>query len=151
VAEQSQARRDRGLSPFSIELDVAEEHLIHADPAMIRRIFAALLANAMDAADHDTSVREVPRLREIIVTSVAYADAIEIEVADSGPGLPAHAKARLFDPDFTTKPEEFGPLLVEARTIVERLGGTLHAADCPDGGTAFTFRMPHRMARRMAA
>ena len=156
VAEQSQARRERGLPPFTVDLDVAEEHFVQADPALIRRVFAALLANAMDASDRDTSVREVPRLREIVVTSVASADAIEIEVADSGPGLPARVKARLFDRQSTTAPDAAGPdlsgaWLAEVRTIVERLGGTLHAADCPDGGAAFTLRLPHRRARRMAA
>lgn len=93
----------------------------------------------------------MPQMREIVVTSIDYPDAIEIEVADSGPGLWGQTQSRLFEPGFTTKPDGAGLSLAAASALVEQLGGTLHAANCPEGGTAFTLRLPQKRASRMAA
>ena len=87
----------------------------------------------------------------MVITSVEYADAIEIEVADSGTGLSNNTKSRLFEPGFSTKPDGTGLALASARVLVEQLGGALDAINCPDGGTAFTLRVPHGKAMRQAA
>jgi hypothetical protein len=125
-------RREHRLPAPRIEIDVPAGHAVHADPAVLRRIFEILLGNAVDAAAQAAIPRGVPPVREVVVTSVDSIDAIEIEVADSGPGPAVAAGVRLFG-------------------LVERLGGTLHAINCPEGGTAYTLRLPHRRARRAAA
>lgn len=124
-----------------ISLDVPEGHAIHADPMLVRRVLETLLANAIEAAGGHG---------EVVVTSVEYADAIEIEVADSGPGLTSHARAWVFEPGFTTKADGSGVALAAASSLVDQLGGTIDATDCPDGGSAFTIRLPHGR-RRLAA
>jgi len=124
-----------------VTLDVPEGHAVHADPALVRRVLETLLVNAIDAAGVGG---------EVVVTSVEYADAIEIEVADSGPGLTTHARAWLFEPGFTTKTDGSGVALAAASSLVDQLGGTIDATDCPDGGSAFTIRLPHGR-RRLAA
>lgn len=124
-----------------ISLDVPEGHAVHADPVLVRRVLETLLENAVEAAGDGG---------EVVVTSVEYADAIEIEVADSGPGLTSHARAWIFEPGFTTKADGSGVALASASSLVDQLGGTIDAADCPDGGSAFTIRLPHGR-RRLAA
>ena len=124
-----------------VTLDVPEGHAVHADPALVRRVLETLLVNAIEAAGGGG---------EVVVTSVEYADAIEIEVADSGPGLTTYARAWLFEPGFTTKADGAGVALAAASSLVDQLGGTIDATDCPDGGSAFTIRLPHGR-RRLAA
>jgi signal transduction histidine kinase len=125
-----------------IDLDVAEGHAVHADPLLMRRVLETLLLNAIEAAGPTG---------EVVVTSVEYADAIEIEVADSGGGLSPPARAWLFEPGFTTKSGGAGLGLAAASSIVDQLGGTIDAVNCPDGGSAFTVRLPHGRRRRLAA
>jgi C4-dicarboxylate-specific signal transduction histidine kinase len=41
--------------------------------------------------------------------------------------------------------------LAAARQLTGQLGGSIDAINCPEGGTAFTLRLPRRMPQRMAA
>src|SRR5207244_13532615 len=84
--------------------------------------------------------------RRICVTSCFdfLADVVCITVADNGPGIPEHLRARVFEPYFTTKPTGIGTGvgLAVSLGIVEAHGGTL-TVDCPDrGGAAFTIALP---------
>jgi C4-dicarboxylate-specific signal transduction histidine kinase len=56
-----------------------------------------------------------------------------IDVADDGPGIPAHVRERLFTPFLTTKARGTGLGLSTAPRFVEALGGTIRIA-CPGGG-----------------
>jgi two-component system NtrC family sensor kinase len=72
------------------------------------------------------------------------AGALRITVADNGAGIPAHLRARVFEPYFTTKPTGIGTGvgLAVSLGIVEAHGGTL-TVDCPDeGGAVFTIALP---------
>jgi two-component system NtrC family sensor kinase len=67
-----------------------------------------------------------------------------IDVADNGPGIPAHLRARVFEPYFTTKPTGIGTGVGLALSlgIVEAHGGQL-TVDCPaDGGAVFSIALP---------
>ena len=74
------------------------------------------------------------------------ADRIELEIADSGPGIVDDAEPRLFEPFFTTKSGGTGLGLAIVERIAAAHGGDVHASNCPQGGAAFTIRLPaHRM------
>ncbi|MEJ7929086.1 cache domain-containing protein [Ramlibacter sp. AN1015] len=62
---------------------------------------------------------------------------VELEVRDTGPGLPAGAVERLFRPFFTTREDGNGLGLWICTSLVERYGGSIEAADAPGGGAAF--------------
>ena len=66
----------------------------------------------------------------------------EVRVADTGPGLPASVREKLFQPFVTTKATGMGVGLSICRVIVEAHGGTLTADDNPGGGTLFRFTLP---------
>jgi len=67
----------------------------------------------------------------------------EVRVRDSGPGIPAEDRERIFQPFFTTKKagEGTGLGLSISRSIVERLGGSL-ALDAEAPETCFVVRLP---------
>jgi two-component system NtrC family sensor kinase len=72
------------------------------------------------------------------------AEIIRVAVADNGPGIPKHLRARVFEPYFTTKPvgTGLGVGLAVSLGIVEAHGGTL-TVDCPkEGGAVFTIALP---------
>lgn len=70
--------------------------------------------------------------------------AVEIEIADSGPGIPSEDMAKVFAPFFTTKSPDRGTGLglYISRTIVEQLGGRLDVTSRVGEGTTFTLRLP---------
>jgi two-component system, LuxR family, sensor kinase FixL len=95
-----------------------------------------LMRNAIEAmADADR--REIT-----IVTAPAPGGMVEISVADTGPGLAAEVRQRLFQPFVTTKPSGMGVGLSICRSIVEAHGGRMTADDNPGGGTIFRFTVP---------
>jgi signal transduction histidine kinase len=63
-------------------------------------------------------------------------------VSDTGPGIAAAFRGRLFEPFASTKETGLGLGLVICRRIVEDHGGTIAAEDRPGGGARFTVRLP---------
>ena len=73
-------------------------------------------------------------------------DAVLVEVADDGPGVPEEVRGRVFEPFFTTKPVGQGTGLgldISRRIVVESYGGELWFESEP-GETRFTVRLPLR-------
>ncbi|ANZ43580.1 two-component sensor histidine kinase [Lentzea guizhouensis] len=71
----------------------------------------------------------------------------EIEVADSGPGIPAEALPHIFDRFYKadtarSRSEGSGLGLAIAWENARLHGGTIEAADGPSGGAVFTLRLP---------
>lgn len=67
-----------------------------------------------------------------------------LSLRDNGPGIAAEHLSQVFEPFFSTKPvgQGTGLGLSISYGIVERSGGTLQAANHPDGGALFTLRLP---------
>ncbi|MCE9576457.1 MAG: response regulator [Deltaproteobacteria bacterium] len=81
------------------------------------------------------------------IASTSTGSAIQIEVADSGPGVPLELRERIFEPFFTTKPPGAGTGLglAVARDIVQRHGGILEVR-ARGGRTVFAIDLPQRTA-----
>jgi signal transduction histidine kinase len=67
---------------------------------------------------------------------------LELEIADSGPGLPEETQQRAFDPFYTTKQGGTGLGLAIVYQIAQAHGGSVTAVNCPEGGAAFTLSIP---------
>ena len=67
---------------------------------------------------------------------------VEVSVRDFGPGLPAHAPARIFERFFSTKKDGMGMGLAICRTIVEAHGGRLTASPGDPYGAVFRIVLP---------
>ena len=65
-----------------------------------------------------------------------------VEVQDSGTGIAAEELESIFDPFITTKPEGLGMGLSICRSIIERHGGKISAANNPDRGATFSITLP---------
>lgn len=137
-----------GLAPqleaqgIEVSLDVPPHTSVTADREMLRRAILNLVLNAVDA---------MPQGGDLVVTSYDRRSALELEIADSGPGLAEEHLGRVFDPFFTTKPSGTGLGLSIVHRIVESHGGRVTAMNCPEGGAAFTIELPQRRAMGMAA
>ena len=115
------------------DIDVPDELLIAADRDMLRRAVLNLVLNALDA---------MPDGGRLVVTSSSSRLGVELEIADTGPGLSDNALSRVFEPFFTTKHCGTGLGLAIVYRITESHGGEVTAANCPEGGAAFTLCIP---------
>jgi signal transduction histidine kinase len=67
---------------------------------------------------------------------------VRIQVADTGPGIPADVVSKIFDPFVTTKTEGTGLGLSISYGIVREHGGTLTVESPPGQGAVFTIELP---------
>ena len=67
--------------------------------------------------------------------------AVRVRVRDSGPGVPADQRERVFEPFYTTKPSGTGLGLALAQRTVEEHGGTIRVEDV-DRGASFVIELP---------
>ena len=128
-------------SSIEVAVDLAEDiPAILADPDQLHQVLLNLVVNAQQV------LQDRPGPRRIRVASRYDPDArvIRIAVADNGPGIPEHLRARVFEPYFTTKPTGLGTGmgLAVSHGIVAAHGGKL-TLDCPEmGGAVFTITLP---------
>lgn len=125
-----------------LDVDVPPNTLLTADREMVRRALLNLVLNAIDV---------MPDGGELVITSYDGARGLEIEVADSGPGLSEEVQRRVFEPFYTTKQNGTGLGLAIVYHVAEAHGGTVTATNCPEGGAAFTLKFPPRRQMRAAA
>jgi hypothetical protein len=86
---------------------------------------------------------------ELSIVSCRGAGVVELEVADSGATVPCEAR---FD-RLTFPPRNLAHdrQLVLLQTLALSFGGRIWAAPCPQGGMAWTLRLPGRVATKRAA
>ena len=101
------------------------------------RVLQNLLVNAVRHTPEDGTVRIEARHRN---------GSLEVAVADTGTGIPAHDLALVFEPFYRADPARSGAGsglgLTLARSIVEGLGGHITAESHPDAGSRFTVCLP---------
>jgi signal transduction histidine kinase len=111
---------------------------VTADPHRLGQVLMNLMGNARQAMDSSG------KGRNLTVRTRRRGEAVEIQVADDGPGIPADMRAKIFDWFFTTKPpgEGTGLGLAVSREILQAHGGNLHLEDTPGGGATFVLQIP---------
>jgi signal transduction histidine kinase len=124
----------------AFDLDLAGDlPEMNIDPAQIQQVLLNLFSNAADAM-RGNDVRE----RRIAVRTrfKTAGQEVELAVEDTGPGIPATAMTRLFEPSFTTKPEGHGFGLSTCYRIVQNHGGRIAAENMARAGARFTIVLP---------
>jgi two-component system, OmpR family, sensor kinase len=157
------------LAPaVKVELDAPARSQLHGDPRRIRQLLDNLLSNARHAT---------PEGGHIIVRVSDHTAEVQVEVIDTGAGIPPPDRERIFErftrlagtypgapdgsapdsnaPD-SNAPNGSGLGLAIARGIASAHSGSLTCTDCPAGGARFLLRLPQQPrqprqgARRLA-
>jgi two-component system C4-dicarboxylate transport sensor histidine kinase DctB len=109
---------------------------VRAEDVRLQQVLVNLIANSLDALEG----RPSPLLS---VAAHEEGEAVVVEVADNGVGIPDAVLPKLFDPFFTTKEvgEGLGLGLPIASAIVRDFGGILTAGNQPGGGARFVLTL----------
>ncbi len=131
--------RARQVAMPRVELVVEAGPPIASIGRLLEQGLVPILENAVQASGPAGRV-------SIRVTQLSVG--VEIAVQDSGPGIPAAALPRIFDPFYTTRPrgQGAGLGLSVAWGIVHGLGGDISAESPPGGGSLFRVRLVRRPA-----
>jgi len=116
---------------FNVVVDADPSLTIRADERMLRLALLNLMRNGAEANPDG----------EVSVSAVREDGNVVIQVRDIGPGISPADLQKIFIPFFTTKPKGHGIGLALTHRIVTQHGGTLTAANAPDGGAVFTIRL----------
>ncbi|MFN3389393.1 MAG: sensor histidine kinase, partial [Allosphingosinicella sp.] len=127
--------REHGVR-VAFDIDPAAD-VVLADKVQIQQVLLNLIRNAVDAMEESES----PRRELRICARPIEGSMMEVEVADTGPGLCDEVASQLFQPFVTTKPTGMGIGLSISRTIIESHGGRIWAERNPDGGATFHFTL----------
>ena len=126
-----------------IVVDIPEHTpLAHADPALVERAIANLLANALDHAPPNSTVR---------LEGGGAGDEVVLRIIDRGPGVPTDQLARIVEPfqrlGDTGHGTGVGLGLAVANGFVRAMGGRLAFEATPGGGLTVSVVLPtHRRA-----
>jgi signal transduction histidine kinase len=123
-----------------VDLDIPPNTVMSGDREMVRRAVLNLVLNALDA---------MPDGGDLVITSYENDEALELEVADSGDGVPEQFRRKLFEPFFSTKNTGTGLGLSIVEHIAQAHGGSVSVTNCPEGGAAFTLRFPRQGRGRL--
>jgi signal transduction histidine kinase len=129
--------KERGVA-LAIEGEFPE---VRADERMLRQALLNLLRNAAEAIPDEAEARRV-LVRGSVEADASGHDWARVEVEDTGTGIPDEDLQKIFIPFFTTKSKGHGVGLALAHRVATDHGGTLSAANSPDGGAVFTLRIP---------
>jgi two-component system sensor histidine kinase KdpD len=111
--------------------------MIYVDAVMIEQVLINLLENIL---------RYTPDGSPVEIMAEASSFAVEISVADQGPGIPKGIENKLFEKFYRVRHEAaqsgVGLGLAICRAIIEAHGGSIQAQNRPTGGAVFSFMIP---------
>ncbi len=120
------------------QIRVVKQYTASLPPVLdggLQHAIVNLVKNAFDA---------MPRGGTLTLATRADATHVEVEVEDTGVGIPSSVRERLFEPFFSTKPihQGSGLGLIIAKEAVERSGGVIEWTSQAGVGTTFRVRLP---------
>jgi C4-dicarboxylate-specific signal transduction histidine kinase len=128
------------LMNVRVDVDLPEDLLVRGQKTQLTHVFINLLGNAAHAFEELPP--EQPRIVEI--RAKVEDEMATVEVADSGPGIPAEILNRVFEPFFTTREvgSGMGMGLSICQTIMDSHDGSIRVGNRPEGGAVFTIHIP---------
>ena len=106
---------------------------VRADEGQLRAVFLNLLRNSREA---------MPSGGVVTIRTRRERDAIEVEVSDTGGGIPPGDLTRIFEAFYSTKERGTGLGLAFTRQVVEEHGGSIRCDSAVGRGTTFVVRLP---------
>ena len=131
---------DAMLHKVTVHLDLSSDvRPVKGDSVQLQQVILNLMLNAFGAM----SGTGLDGARHLVVrTNSIDKSNLLIEVQDSGTGIASEKLESIFDPFVTSKPDGLGMGLSICRSIIERHGGTISAANNPDRGAKFSITLP---------
>lgn len=144
VGELLAERAGRAGLELVVAVDSAMPSSLRGDPGRLRQVLLNLVSNALKFTERgEVVVRAGPTGDGEVVT-------VRFEVADTGPGISAEGRARLFTPFSQADRAEAGQLggsglgLAISKGLVEAMGGAIACESEPGHGSTFWFAVPFR-------
>lgn len=127
-----------GDAASSVDADVSETlPRVVADPALLERVVANLVDNAVTASPPGSPVR---------IAASAFDGRVVLQIVDRGPGIPADERARVMEP-FQRSGDARSAMgvglgLAVARGFIDAMHGELLLEDTPGGGLTVIVTLP---------
>jgi two-component system NtrC family sensor kinase len=132
------------LDNVTVEQQLADNlPLIGADAVELQQVLVNLLLNAQQAIQGSTAPLALRQVKLTTQLDTAQ-NRLILEVADTGPGIPAHLQEHIFEPFVTSKPVGVGTGLglSVCRGIIEGHGGTIRVVERCGYGAVFRIELP---------
>jgi two-component system NtrC family sensor kinase len=129
-------------SHINLELSLDDDlPTIFSDRGQLQQIFLNIVNNGIDAIGENGDI--------VLITSQRDEETIDVQIQDSGPGIPPELITRIFDPFFTTKEAGKGTGLGLSITygLVKKLDGNISVKSEVGKGTTFTVSLPINKTR----
>ena len=132
-------RAEKLLAGRRVETDIPENlPLVPLDPVLMELVFVNLIENA---------VRHAPDA-PLAISARERIDALEVSVADRGPGIKPEDLDRVFEKFYRASAAPGAGLgLAICKAVVSAHGGTIRAENRPGGGAVIRLTLPRKEAR----
>lgn len=127
---------EKQLQSSHIEVSVdlpADLPFVLASGDHLAQVFLNLIINAAE---------EMPEGGTLRISAQQVGKMVELTFTDSGPGIAPEEISLIFEPFYTTKEDGTGLGLAISYSIIQQYGGTITAANAPEGGAVFTVSLP---------
>ena len=136
--EQLTAQKVRPVLDFAPDLP-----RILGDSKRLHRCLGNLVTNALQAMPQGgTLTVQTSRVEATLRPGEGATPAIQVQVRDTGVGIPADRLSKIFDPFYTTKEKGLGMGMAIAHRIIEDHRGTVDVESTLNAGTTFTLCFP---------
>jgi len=106
---------------------------IEVDPDQIQKVLLNIIMNAVQA---------MPEGGKLTVSTREEGKFLEVEITDTGGGIPEETLDKIFEPLFTTRAKGIGLGLAVSKSIVDRHGGHIEVKSEVGEGTTFKVKLP---------
>ena len=133
----------------NIKLNLAaKKSIINASPQQIGQVIMNLVNNAVESITQRPELKEITdgfrfSSGQIVIDTIDQDEEFTITVKNNGPKIAENDLEKIFDPFFTRKKKMgMGVGLSICHGIIEDHKGMIMASNLPEGGVAFTIRLP---------
>ncbi|WP_428327027.1 two-component system sensor histidine kinase NtrB [Nitrosopumilus sp.] len=131
ISEIIKSALEKSNIPDSVKVNIlGQDCKIKCDGVKIEIAVINLISNSVDA---------VKNSGEINITTKKMNNFLEIQIEDSGPGIPSDKIAEIFEPLFTLKQKGTGLGLTSCQNIIKQHDGAITVKNNP---TTFTIKLP---------
>jgi PAS domain S-box-containing protein len=119
--------------PENIQINLPDNEVMAlCDPNKLEIVFVNLILNAIQAMENNG---------RIDIKIIENTSDVDVEISDTGPGIPQNILPKIFDPLFTTRMIGTGLGLPASDVIMRKHGGSVTVKSTNDTGTTFVIRL----------